>query len=253
MGIDTTGLVVDPSRPTSTATRIVGGGVQVVQQQIVRVDRIVSEPVVGSARDELLRAVGQALRSSTGVILSDYEHGVIDPDTIALCLEYAARAALVSTVDAHGDLFRFRGVTLATPNQPEAQAAVGRTLEDDEGLRAACRQLLDGMAATGILITRGALGLVALDDNDVFTVLPAHHLAEVRDATSARDTVASVATLVRCAGGTVAEAAAMGNAAAALVVRHYGAATVTQQSLAAALAGIAGEERTAGTGSANAG
>ncbi len=239
LDIDTRGLVVDPGRPTSTATRIIGGGVQVVQQQIVRVDRIVSEQVAGRARDDLLRVAERVLPDTTGVILSDYEHGVIDPDISALCLDHAAHGGLVSTVDAHGDLFRFKGATLATPNQPEAEAAVGRKLAGDADLREACRELLIGLGARGILITRGALGMVALDDRGEFTKLAAHNLAEVRDATGAGDTVASTATLALCAGSSVAEAAALGNAAAALVVRHFGAATVTPRALADALTEIA--------------
>ncbi len=240
LGINTSGLIVDPGRPTSTATRIVGGGVQVVQQQIVRVDRIVSAPVVGEAKDELLRALERTLPTMTGTILSDYEHGVLDPDVCALCLEDSARRGLVSTVDAHGDLFRFKGVALATPNQPEAEVAVGRRLADAADLRAACKELLEGMDASGILITRGAQGLVALDDQDEFTILPAYNLMEVRDATGAGDTVASTATLTLCAGGSLADAAVIGNAAAALVVRHFGAATVTRRELATALVEILG-------------
>jgi rfaE bifunctional protein kinase chain/domain len=240
LGIDTRGLIVDSKRPTSTATRIIGGGVQVVQQQIVRIDRIVSELVVGKAKDDLLHALDQALPTTTGVILSDYEHGVLDPSITVRCLADATRRGLVSTVDAHGDLLRFKGVTLATPNQPEAEVAVGRRLTNDVDLRAACQELLDGMDAAGIIITRGAQGMVGLDDLGRFNILPAYNLVEVRDATGAGDTVASTATLALCAGGTLAEAAVMGNAAAALVVRHFGAATVTPPELASALAEVQG-------------
>jgi bifunctional ADP-heptose synthase (sugar kinase/adenylyltransferase) len=89
--------------------------------------------------------------------------------------------------------------------------------------------------------------MVALDDHGVFTALPAYSLAEVRDTSGAGDTVASTATLALCAGASVAEAAVLGNAAAAQVVRHFGAATVTPSVLATALADVAAGGRTGDT------
>jgi len=226
LGIGTQGLVVDAHRPTSTSTRIIGGGVQVVQQQIVRVDRIVSDSLEGSCREELLAAASDALADASGLILSDYEHGVIDPEVSTQCLEAARRRRIVSTVDAHGDLFRFQKMSLATPNQPEAEATLGRSLNDDDELRDACDELLAGMQSEGVLITRGSQGMVALDREGRYTNLPVLNHAEVRDATGAGDTVAAIATLALCAGASLAEAALMGNVAASLVVRHFGKATV---------------------------
>jgi rfaE bifunctional protein kinase chain/domain len=235
MGIGTTGLVVDPDRPTSTKTRIVGGGVQVVQQQIVRIDRMSSDPLAGAPKDKLLREVALARLEATALILSDYEHGVIDPEVGSLCLEKSRHQGLVTTVDAHGDLFRFKGMTLATPNQPEAEATLGRPLRNVDDLCVGCAELIAGMQAQGVLITRGSQGLVALDRNNSFTDLPALNHVEVRDATGAGDTVAAVATLILGSGGTLDEAAVIGNVAASLVVRHFGAATVSRHDISRAM------------------
>ncbi|MGH2410495.1 MAG: bifunctional heptose 7-phosphate kinase/heptose 1-phosphate adenyltransferase, partial [Chloroflexota bacterium] len=82
LGIDTGGLVVDAQRPTSTKTRVVGGGAQVARQQMVRIDRADSSPVHGASRQELFTAADHLLTQAGGLILSDYEHGVIDPELI---------------------------------------------------------------------------------------------------------------------------------------------------------------------------
>jgi D-beta-D-heptose 7-phosphate kinase/D-beta-D-heptose 1-phosphate adenosyltransferase len=205
-----------------------------VQQQIVRIDRMTSNPVSGAARDSLLDQARRALRGATGLILSDYEHGVIDPEVAGLCLHQPGTSELVTTVDAHGDLFRFSDMTLATPNQPEAEATLGRALTGADDPRAGCAELLRGLRAQGVLITRGSQGMIALDHQGTYTELAAN-LAEVRDATGAGDTVAAVATLTLCAGGTLQEAAVLGNAAAGQVVRHFGAATVSAVELLAAM------------------
>ena len=240
MGIDTTGLVVDPDRPTSTKTRIIGGGAQVVQQQLVRIDRVADAPLAPAPRLRLLDAAESSLRGAEALILSDYEHGVIEPELIARCLPGAVAAGLVTTVDAHGGLYRFQGVTLATPNQPEAEAVLGRELRDIAALRAGGAELLAGMHARGLLLTRGGLGMAVFDREGLFEQLPAYSQVEVRDATGAGDTVAAVATLVLAAGGSLLEAATLANVAAGLVVRRFGAASVTPKELAEAVAALLG-------------
>ncbi|HWE61463.1 MAG TPA: PfkB family carbohydrate kinase [Chloroflexota bacterium] len=230
-GIETAGLIVDPDRPTCTKTRIAAGGSQVVQQQIVRVDRVTSGPLAPVPKQALLRAAARALDGATGVILSDYENGVIDPEVIKRCLPATTQDGLVTTVDAHGDLFRFQGVTLATPNQPEAEAMLGHPLPDLEALRAGGQWLLNGMNAQGLLITRGDQGMFAMDQHGLFAELPAFNQAEVSDVTGAGDTVAATATLALCAGATLLEAAMIGNVAAGLVVRRLGAATTNGEEL----------------------
>ena len=78
------------------------------------------------------------------------------------------------------------------------------------------------------------LGLVALDRSGQFLEAPAYQPAEVRDATGAGDTVAAAATLALCAGASLAEAAHIGNVAAGIVVRRFGAATTKGQEILAA-------------------
>jgi rfaE bifunctional protein kinase chain/domain len=235
LSVDSSGLVVDADRPTSTKTRILGGGSQVVRQQIVRIDRADSSVVRGPARVRLFDAARRLLDGASGLIFSDYEHGVIDPELIALCLRAERRGKMVTTVDAHGDLARFQGISLATPNQPEAEAALGRALPDLDALCAGGRQLLSRMDAEGLLITRGSLGMVAMDRHGLLVDLPAYQPAEARDATGAGDTVSAVATLALGAGATLTEAALLGTVAAGLVVRRLGAATVTAGELADAV------------------
>lgn len=45
-GIDTTGIVIDPDRPTVTKTRISAHARQSVTQQVVRIDRKSDQPPV---------------------------------------------------------------------------------------------------------------------------------------------------------------------------------------------------------------
>lgn len=236
LGIRTDGLIVDPHRPTSTKTRILGKGVQEVQQQIVRIDRIDERPVDGPLRDRMIDAACAALEEVDALVISDYENGVIGGEVIEACLPRARERGVVVTVDSHGDLFRFRGVTAATPNQPEAESTLGRSLRSDDDLLRGGTELLEAMEAEGVLITRGSEGMVLIQRNMEPYSLPVSFKEdwEVVDPTGAGDTVAAVFTLAVAAGASMRTAAFLGNAAGGAVVRRVGPATLTKDELCAA-------------------
>lgn len=236
-GIDTAGLLVDTGRPTSTKTRVVAKGTQEVQQQIVRIDLVDDHTVDGPLRTRMIDAACRALRDVDALLISDYENGVISPEVIDHCLPVARESGRTVTVDSHADLFRFQGVTAATPNQPEAAATLGREIGSEDDLDAAGRELVDGMDARGVLITRGSEGLALYERDRPPYKLPIAIASEseVVDPTGAGDTVAAAFTLALVSGATMRQAAFLGNLAGGEVVRKLGAATLLPDELQAAL------------------
>ncbi len=237
VGVDAGGLIVDQTRPTSTATRVLAKGVQEVQQQIVRIDRITRTAVEGEARERMIEAVRAGVREVDALLISDYENGVISSDVLEICLPEARRHGCRIIVDAHGDLFRFHDITAATPNQPEAEATLKRPISSDEDLRAAGAELLQGMQATGVLITRGSQGVALFEADGSTCTFPAAvwRDLEVVDPTGAGDTVAAVFTLALSSGASMKIAAYLANLAGGEVVRKVGAATLTGPELLAAV------------------
>ena len=148
-GIDVAGLVVDAARPTTTKTRIWAGGVQQqVQQLLLRVDRVIRQPVDGAVLETLLSRLREGLRAVSAaprgprhragdtmvrptrgaVVMSDYENGVMHRAALAEGIALARETGAIVVADAHGDLLRFKGATALTPNQPEAEATLGRSI-----------------------------------------------------------------------------------------------------------------------------
>lgn len=235
LGIDVSGLVVDPLRSTATKTRVVGRGEQGIQQQIVRVDRVdlsqMDEPVERQLTDWVMNAVGRV----EAVILSDYEYGVIGPAVLQSVLPEARARRLITTVDSHGDLFRFKGVTIATPNQPEAEATLGRELATPAEVERGGEELRRGMDAEAVLLTRGSQGMSLFQRDHSARGFQPTNVREVFDPTGAGDTVAAVVTLGLLAGASMVDAATLSNVAAGEVVKKLGAATLTSADLIAAL------------------
>jgi len=228
------GIVTDPKRPTSTKTRIIAGSPQIVQQHVVRIDRVDTSDLSEPGKGRIIDYIRQVLPGVDAIVLSDYENGVISPEIIETCIPVARQLHKVVVVDSHGSLLRFQGVTALTPNQPEAELTLGLTIKTQAELDEAGQQLLNGSHAEGVLITRGSEGMSLFEVGKSPLHLPIHrlnHASEVVDTNGAGDTVAATFTLALTAGAHMAEAAYLANAAAALVVRRLGCASNTPQEL----------------------
>ena len=234
-GIYVDGLISEPGRPTSTKTRILAGGTQLVQQQIVRVDRIDDSELDPESVRRITRYVHETIRSVDALIVSDYENGVINQAIIEACLPVARELGKSITVDSHGDLIRFQNVTALTPNQPEAEATLGMRITDQASLELAGQRLLAETSAQGVLITRGSEGMSLFEHGREPLHLAPSNLTEVYDPTGAGDTVAATFTLALVAGASMSQAAVLANMAAGLVVRRLGCATNTPEELISAI------------------
>ena len=229
--IDTTYLVKDKERKTTTKSRISGSITTSITQQIVRIDRQTSTPITGETEEKVLKNLELAIPQYDAVILSDYNIGVLTPKVIEKSIELANKHNKVIVVDAQGQLERFKNVTSMTPNLPDTQKSVGFFINDEEDLKRAGRKLLEETSAKSVLITCGADGMFVAEPNEKFTKIPVFNKSEVFDVTGAGDTVTAVFTLALASGIDPVYSAIIGNTAASLVVRQYGCATTTVEEL----------------------
>ena len=236
-GIDTGGMLVDPNRPTVTKTRIAGHARQSVTQQVVRVDRKSDDLPDLDMQLQLAAQIRQQLDTVDAVVCSDYGEGVFTPPVIEAALLHSR-----TIVDAQNDLGRYRGATLFTPNLPEAEQAVGYTINSPQKVCQAGQDLLNLTQAKHILITRGDEGMSLFDKTGKEHHIPAFNRTDVFDVTGAGDTVVAALTLSLCLGASVWEAAVLGNLAASLVVRQFGTATTTTAQMKVALQTLLDEE-----------
>ncbi|MCS6958508.1 MAG: PfkB family carbohydrate kinase [Pseudanabaenaceae cyanobacterium SKYGB_i_bin29] len=216
-GIDTSGVIVDPDRPTVTKTRISGHSRQSVTQQIVRVDRKSDVRPKPEIEAKLADVILAHLADVRAVVCSDYNEGVFMPQVISAALQHS-----LTVVDAQQGLPRYQGATIFTPNIPEAERAVGYAVTDN--LRQVADDLLQLTQAKKILLTRGEEGM-SLFDRESECHIPAFNRTEVFDVTGAGDTVVAALTLTLAAGGDFLEGAILGNLAASIVVRQFGTST----------------------------
>jgi D-glycero-beta-D-manno-heptose-7-phosphate kinase len=222
-GIDPAGVVSDSARPTTTKTRIMAHMGLRFPQQLARVDRIDRRPVSGAVEQTILAAIAELGQGVEAVIVSDYLTGLLTAPIVAAVRELSRERNLLATADAQGELDKYSGFDLVKCNADEAALRIGHSLTTDSDFADA------GMAMTrnldlrgGVLITRGPGGVTLVERDKPAIHIPAIHVEDVYDTVGAGDTVLAVMTLAMAAGASYADAAALANVAAGIVVRKVG-------------------------------
>ena len=223
-------LVKDSSRPTTVKTRILSKS-HSFKQQLLRLDRISHDKVSEPIQRQVIARLKEVAGNYSAIILSDYRAGLMTDELIRGCRAIAAESNTMLIVDAQDDFARFQNVTLMTPNQPDAEKAVGYNITDSETLEKAGEELLMMTGAQAVLITRGAEGMVLFQQNAPMMQLPAFNKSEVFDVTGAGDTVVATMALAIVTGSNFIEAMALGNLAAGIVVKKPGTAVTTQKEM----------------------
>jgi len=234
-GIDPQGLVTDPSRPTTTKTRIVAQGSLRFPQQLARLDRLDRRPLDATVEREIIARLEALTPQVDALCVSDYRTGMMTPAVVAACRELAARHGKLLTVDSQGGLHKYSGYYLFKCNHHEAAAMLGRDLRDEEDFQVATTRFLAELGAAMVVITRGAEGMSLQGQETPYLHLPAANRSEVYDVTGAGDTVIAVLTQALAARVDLPTAAWLANYAAGLVVRKLGNAVATPTELAWAI------------------
>ena len=224
--MDLRGLVRLPRYVTPTKSRLLARHAHTSPQQVLRLDREPS-PLPSAVQQRLARAAARALRGAQALLVSDYGYGAVTP-----ALAAAARARL-TTVDARFQIAAYAGMTAATPNEAEVEAALGLTLAGAgrEALESAGRRLLRKLGCRHLLITRGRDGLALFEPGRPARHWPVAGSQQALDVTGAGDTVIAVFTAALAAGADGPTAATLANVAGGLVVMKPGTATLSRAEL----------------------
>jgi len=236
-GIATSRVQMDPGYVTPVKTRILAGGVHSTKQQVVRIDKATRLTAASRARRAVARALREFKGPLDGVLASDYGFGLLTPALVRAAIALGRRRGVPVTVDSRHDILSFRGMTAATPNEPEVEAALGMTIgHDRRRLEAAGRALLRRLRSRAVLITRGSHGMALFEAGRPALHIPIHGSDEVADVTGAGDTVIATFTLALAAGATAVEASRLANYAGGIVVMKRGTAAVSAAELRVAVA-----------------
>jgi D-glycero-beta-D-manno-heptose-7-phosphate kinase len=228
------GMLLEPGYHTIMKTRILAGDDNTTKQQVIRIDRDFETPLAGKNEQRLLAYLKRILPEIDAVVVSDYGYGIFTKKLLAFIKEFA-RDKIVA-VDSRYHMPYFKGATIITPNQSEAEQITGMAIQDEKSLQRAGRKLLQLIGSRAALITRGNKGMTLFEPGKLPLHIPVVGSDKISDVTGAGDTVASLITLALVAGAKFSDAARLANYAASVVVMKPGTATLTVAELKAAIA-----------------
>ena len=228
--VDTSGLVVEAGRPTTSKMRIAAH-----RQQVVRVDRETRRGLSDATRAAVLDTLRARIAGSQAVVIADYAKGVIDQVLFDGILEAADAADVPVLVDPKTPCnLVMKGCALLTPNRKETfelagiedPGFVGPDPASDDQLSSAISAVLARHHMDALLVTLSEAGLMLMESGK-----PAVHVPtmarEVADVSGAGDTVIASFALARVAGADLLEATHVANHAAGVVVGKSGTAQAT--------------------------
>ena len=230
LGADCRGIVQAADRPTTRKTRIIASN-----QHVLRIDRESRRDIAPDVCEQLKIFIESEMPRVDGVLVSDYDKGLITPALMARITAAARQHGKFVIVDPKAiDFSRYRRSTLLTPNRKEAAQAAGIDITDEPSLAAAARRIMETVELQKLLITTGPDGMVYFQDGHPPSRIDTR-ARQVYDVSGAGDTVLSVLGLVLGTGGSLEDAMVMANTAAGIVVGKVGTATVGPLELKAAL------------------
>ncbi len=223
--VNTTAVIADPDRPTTSKTRVM-----CQNHQIVRMDHEVCDEIAPSVCERLYAGVLKLLdKGISAVILSDYAKGVLTVHLTESLIEACNQRRIPVLVDPkRSDYTPYSGATCLTPNWKEFKAALhAMAIQDADTIGAAAR-LRERIRCTDLLVTQGAGGMTLI------TPSHAHHFPalaeEVFDVSGAGDTVIACLAVALAGRCSMLTAVQIANAAASIVVKRAGTAPIEWES-----------------------
>jgi D-glycero-beta-D-manno-heptose-7-phosphate kinase len=234
--VDVSGIHRARGWVTATKTRYLAGWTHTTEQQVLRVDREPSGKLPPGIEAAIERKARRFAKRAGAVLISDYGLGAVSP---ALARKLAAKCL---ALDSRYRLLDYRdsGITAATPNEPELEAAYHERIgTDTHKLEELGWRALRDLGLEALAVTRGRDGMVVFERDHPKGQPPRHIPIYGSDApvdvTGAGDTVIAVFTFALAAGASYFEAAHLANYAGGIAVMKRRTATVTRRELEAAL------------------
>lgn len=222
LGVETSGIISEPDRPTTRKTRVIASN-----QQVLRIDKEIRRKISTPTLEKLVKIIASRISDVDLIIISDYDKGLVTRELVARTVELAQRQKVLTLADPKSlDFSKYSGVSVLTPNKKEAGLAANMDIVTAQDLEAAAGKIMAQASLERLLITCGKDGMVLFETGKASRTI-ASKARQVFDVSGAGDTVISLLGLGLAGGAGFYAAAGAANAAAGIVVAKLGTATAS--------------------------
>ena len=228
-GMNTEGIVVSTTRPTTVKARVIAA-----HQHVIRIDDESDAMATSQEEQELLRRIQKLLPDCQAVIFEDYDKGAITKKIIEETVKLAKSLGVPTIVDPKKRNFlQYRNVTLFKPNLKELREGLKMEIEADNtaSVNEAVEQVKGRLGVEGVILTLSERG-VYVDYQKQQLIVPAHK-REIADVSGAGDTVVSIAALCVALGLGSEKIATLSNLGGGLVCQYVGVVPIDREELLA--------------------
>lgn len=235
-GVRDSGILTDPSRPTSVKERFVGRADSRHPSQILRVDHESCQPLEGDLEQRLIEEIESQLPWHDALLISDYGKGVCTERVLRAAIDTANLVGIPVIVDPSYScaLEHYHGATVIKPNRHETQHATGIKIDQPADAIAAGRKLCEQLDVKMALITLDRDGMLLVEQNGLGELFPTQ-ARTIYDITGAGDIVLAMIGLCLGSGTSAQDAVRLANLAAGLEVERAGVAVVYRSEIRAKL------------------
>ena len=215
-----TQFITDAKISTTTKTRIIAHG-----QQVVRTDyediRDVNSDQIKIIKDILDKIISEI----DAIIIQDYNKGLLVKDSIKTILEISSEKNIPVYVDPKKDNFlAYNKIRLFKPNLFEFESAINFK-EQDKSFEDLGKDLRNKINAEILMVTRSEEGVTLFTDKNVQTI--STKARKVHDVSGAGDTAISAFVLADLCGANIEESAMISNYAAGRVCEEVGVVPIS--------------------------
>ena len=215
-----TQFITDAKISTTTKTRIIAHG-----QQVVRTDyediRDVNSDQIKFLKDILDKIISEI----DAIIIQDYNKGLLVKDSIKTILDISSERNIPVYVDPKKDnFFAYNKIRLFKPNLFEFESAINFK-EQDKSFEDLGKDLRKKINAEILMVTRSEEGVTLFTDKNVQTI--STKARKVHDVSGAGDTAISAFVLADLCGANIEESAMISNYAAGRVCEEVGVVPIS--------------------------
>ena len=213
-------FIKDAKKSTTTKTRIMAHGQQVVRTDYENTNDITSEQI--KHINDMIVACSSEIDA---IIIEDYNKGLLVKDCINTILDIAAKNDIPVYVDPKKEnFFVYDKIRLFKPNMFEFESIIDFN-KQNKGFEELGEQLRKKINAEILMITRGEEGVTLFTDNNIQTI--GTKARKVHDVSGAGDTAISAFVLADLSGASIEESAIISNYAAGRVCEEVGVVPIS--------------------------
>lgn len=222
-GVNISGVIQSSNFPTTVKKRV-----YLNDKQVLRIDR--EQPLDSSNDSEIIQTIKRTMQDVDGIILSDYNKGVLNKNIISFVISLAQENNVPVIVDPKKDNFDpYKGATIITPNLKEFSQAVKIKERNEMEIIKLAKDQINKNNFQNLLITEGENGMTLVGKD--FAKKIHANVVKNPDVTGAGDTVVAIFSAFFCLTGDIFFSAQIANRAASHVVSKLGTAYIALENL----------------------